>query len=85
MGFAVPLERWFRGPLRQRVRDDLLNGVLAQTGYFEHSTLRELVVGHQEESREYSGPLWAALMFEAFLRKEQAGTPAVSTPVEQCA
>ncbi len=68
MGFAVPIERWFRGPLRQRVRDDLLNGALAGTGFFDQEQLRKLVVGHQEEGREYSGPLWAALMFEAFLR-----------------
>jgi hypothetical protein len=24
MGFAVPLARWFRGPLKQRVRDAVL-------------------------------------------------------------
>ena len=32
MGFAVPLARWFRGPLRQRVRDALLGDRLADTG-----------------------------------------------------
>jgi asparagine synthase (glutamine-hydrolysing) len=85
MGFAVPIEHWFRGPLRQRVRDDLLNGALAQTGYFEQSTLRELVVGHQEQGREYSGPLWSLLMFEAFLRQQQTSSPAERAPVEQCA
>ncbi len=68
MGFAVPIERWFRGPLRQRVRDDVLNGELAGTGYFDQRTLRELVVGHQEQGYDYSGPLWAALMLESFLR-----------------
>ena len=68
MGFAVPIERWFRGPLRQRVRDDLLNGALVDTGFFNREALRKLVVGHQEEGREYSGPLWSLLMFEAFLR-----------------
>lgn len=68
MGFAVPLVHWFRGPLRQRVRDDLLNGALVETGFFKREVLRKLVVGHQEQGREYSGPLWSLLMFEAFLR-----------------
>src|SRR5688572_2300316 len=34
MGFAVPLTRWFRGPLRSRVRDALLGSRLADAGYF---------------------------------------------------
>src|SRR5437016_1227909 len=32
MGFAVPLARWFRGPLRGRLRDALLGERLASTG-----------------------------------------------------
>ena len=34
MGFAVPLARWFRGPLKQRVRDAVLGERLAATGWF---------------------------------------------------
>jgi asparagine synthetase B (glutamine-hydrolysing) len=34
MGFAVPLARWFRGPLKQRVRDAVLGESLASTGWF---------------------------------------------------
>jgi hypothetical protein len=29
MGFSVPLARWFRGPLKQRVRDAVLGERLA--------------------------------------------------------
>jgi asparagine synthase (glutamine-hydrolysing) len=68
MGFAVPVDRWFRGPLRQRVRDDVLNGTLAQTGFFDQGVLQEMVDDHQSGRRDYSGPLWSVLMFEAFLR-----------------
>ncbi len=35
MGFAVPLIRWFRGPLRERIRSALTDGYLEQTGMFE--------------------------------------------------
>ncbi|MDT3670671.1 MAG: amidotransferase 1, exosortase A system-associated [Aromatoleum sp.] len=68
MGFAVPLARWFRGPLRQRVRDALLGETLAATGIFNTDTLRHLVEAHQSGARDYSAPLWSLLMFEAFLR-----------------
>ncbi len=39
MGFAVPLARWFRGPLRQRVRDAVLGDRLASTGFFNRDYL----------------------------------------------
>ena len=72
MGFAVPLSRWFRGPLRKRVRSALLDGALADTGMFERRYLEHLVDSHQSGRREYSGPLWALMMFEAFLRHGEA-------------
>ena len=73
MGFAVPLERWFRGPLKQRVRDAVLGETLAATGIFERSYLEHLVDAHQSGARDYSAPLWTLLMFEAFVRNTAAG------------
>jgi len=68
MGFSVPLAKWLRGPLRDRLRSTLLGDRLAATGYFDHRSLRELVDAHQSGRRDYSSPLWALLMFDAFLR-----------------
>ncbi|GIK85332.1 MAG: amidotransferase 1, exosortase A system-associated [Betaproteobacteria bacterium] len=68
MGFAVPLARWFRGPLRERVRDALLGERLADTGMFERVCLRRLIDDHQSGLRDHSAPLWTLLMFDAFLR-----------------
>jgi len=68
MGFAVPLSRWFRGPLKQRVQQAVLGERLLDTGWFERAALERLVREHQEGSRDHSAPLWTLLMFEAFLR-----------------
>jgi asparagine synthase (glutamine-hydrolysing) len=68
MGFAVPLARWFRGPLRGRVRDALLGSQLAETGYFNPRYLEQLVQQHDSGVRDHSAPLWTLLMFDAFLR-----------------
>jgi len=68
MGFAVPLAKWFRGPLREPVRKAVLGPVLADTGWFDESYLRRLVDDHQAGARDYSTPLWTLLMFESFLR-----------------
>lgn len=47
MGFAVPLARWFRGPLRQRVRDSLLNGQIADSGWFNQKMIEQMVDQHE--------------------------------------
>ena len=76
MGFSVPLARWFRGPLKQRVRDAVLGERLASTGWFNRPYLQQLVDSHQSGASDHSSPLWTLLMFEAFLRNVVDGLPA---------
>jgi asparagine synthase (glutamine-hydrolysing) len=67
MGFAVPLARWFRGPLRERVSAGVLGETLAGTGMFERPVLQRLLDEHQSGKRDHSAPLWTLLMFESFV------------------
>ncbi len=78
MGFAVPLARWFRGPLKERVRHAVLGPRLASTGWFNHDYLQHLVDAHQSGAHDYSAPLWTLLMFEAFLRNVLDESPILS-------
>jgi asparagine synthase (glutamine-hydrolysing) len=78
MGFAVPLAGWFRGPLKQRVRDAVTGPRLADTGWFDAATLDNLVRSHQNGSSDHSAPLWTLMMFEAFLRKVVDGDGAAA-------
>ena len=78
MGFAVPLIRWFRGPLRERVSATVLGERIADSGIFERRMLQHLIDAHQSGARDYSAPLWTILMFDAFLRK-------VADPSSTCA
>ena len=68
MGFAVPLAAWFRGPLRERVREAISGPVLGDAGLFDIRYLTTLIDQHQSGRREHSAVLWAVLMFESFLR-----------------
>ena len=77
-GFAVPLARWFRGPLKARVRQALLGETLLDTGYFRRETLKRLLDEHESGLRDHSSPLWTLLMFEAFLRNVAGGASAQS-------
>jgi asparagine synthase (glutamine-hydrolysing) len=76
MGFAVPLVRWFRGPLRGRIREAILGSTLAELGYFNGNALQQILQQHDSGRRDHSAPLWALLMFEAFMRRQTAAAPA---------
>ncbi|MFQ5959345.1 MAG: XrtA/PEP-CTERM system amidotransferase [Alphaproteobacteria bacterium] len=73
MGFAVPLTAWFRGPLREQVRNALTGQVLTATGMFDMSYVDTLVDQHQSGVRDHAAVLWALLMFESFLRQVHRG------------
>ncbi len=67
MGFAVPLAKWFRGPLKERIREAVTGPRLLDTGWFEADYLAHLLDAHQSGRRDYSSPLWTLLMFDAFM------------------
>jgi asparagine synthase (glutamine-hydrolysing) len=68
MGFAVPLARWFRGPLRARVREALLGGQMAESGWLDTATIGQMVEQHETGVSDHSTPIWTLLMYDAFLR-----------------
>ncbi len=74
MGFSVPMARWLRGPLRERVRKSLLGGAMLDSGMFDPKTVRDMVDQHESGQRDHSTALWTLLMFDAFLRN--AASPA---------
>ena len=82
MGFSVPLARWFRGPLKERVRQAVLGPRLSATGWFNRDYLQHLVDAHQSGDRDYSAPLWTLLMFEAFLRNVLDESPTIQSQPE---
>ncbi|MDW8324020.1 MAG: amidotransferase 1, exosortase A system-associated [Burkholderiales bacterium] len=67
MGFAVPLEHWFRGPLKDRLRAAVLSERMGDSGYFDMGYLRRMIDEHVSGRREHSAALWSLLMFAAFL------------------
>ncbi len=70
MGFAVPLDRWFRGPLADRVRELPRSRWLEDTEIFERKALETIVRHHLQGRRDHAVVIWALLMFEGFLKCE---------------
>ena len=75
MGFAVPLARWFRGPLRERIRAAVKSPALDGTGFFNMEILGRLADEHISGLSDHSTALWTVLMFDAFLRNAHARRP----------
>jgi asparagine synthase (glutamine-hydrolysing) len=69
MGFAVPLESWFRGPLKDRVRQTILSEQFLDWGLFNPDFIREMIDHHQSGRREYSSAIWTLMMLESFQRQ----------------
>jgi asparagine synthase (glutamine-hydrolysing) len=64
MGFGVPVGQWFRGPLRNLLRDALLSPRSLNRGYFRGPEVRRLVNEHLELRADHSFQLWNLLMLE---------------------
>jgi asparagine synthase (glutamine-hydrolysing) len=69
MGFAVPLARWFRGPLGEFARQVLLDPVALGRGYFRVGAVEKLLADHTAGTRDHGHRLWGLLMFELWHRR----------------
>jgi asparagine synthase (glutamine-hydrolysing) len=72
MGFAVPIDMWFRGSLKERIADTVQGDRLKQSGMFVPECLDRLVKEHQSGKRSWSPVLWALLMLDGFLEQQRA-------------
>lgn len=69
MGFAVPIDMWFRGSLKERIADTVRGERLKDAGIFEPESLDRVVREHQIGKRDWSPVLWGLLMFDGFLQQ----------------
>ena len=82
MGFGVPLSYWFRGPLRDFVRDHLLSRQFTQRGIVSPAFVRHMIEEHESKRRDNSDYLWALLMLELwFLNWASAVSEMPAAPV----
>ena len=68
-GFGTPLGRWFRGELRVRTEELLLESRLAADGYLNAAGLRELYTAHRAKRRNFGEALWSLIVLESWYRR----------------
>ena len=69
MGFAAPIDRWLRGPLRDWAADLLDPSSLGGDGLFNVELIRQRWDEHQSGARNWQHPLWTVLMAQAWCRR----------------
>ena len=68
IGFRVPFNEWFRGPLRDFLRDLLTSSTSQIAGICEPEVLQHFVREHIEGSQNHERILWSLSNLEMFLR-----------------
>ena len=74
-GFAIPLGRWFRGPLAGFVRDLLLDGACLGRGIFDPREVRQIVERPARGQEDLDLQLWTLISFELWCRLFLDGRP----------
>jgi asparagine synthase (glutamine-hydrolysing) len=70
MGFAVPLDDWLRGPLKDWAAALLDPKRLAEQGIFDPLVVGDTWRAHLVEGQSFSPKLWPILMFQAWMDEQ---------------
>lgn len=71
-GFAVPIDVWLKGPLRDWAEGLLNETRLRREGYLTPPPIRVRWAEHLNGTRKWHYHLWGILMFQAWLENERA-------------
>lgn len=69
-GFAIPIDAWLRGPLREWAESLLEPKRMESQGYLDTALVQQKWHEHLEGKRRWHYELWGVLMFQAWLESE---------------
>ncbi len=68
-GFAIPIARWLRHELRERLQDTLASRRFIERGIFNAGGIQCLIREHLAQSHDHSERLWLILTYETWARR----------------
>ncbi|MEJ7861505.1 MAG: asparagine synthase (glutamine-hydrolyzing) [Pyrinomonadaceae bacterium] len=69
MGFGVPLTHWFRGEMKDFLRENLLSEKFSKRGIFKPEAIKKLVEEHINAERDHTFQIWTLLMLELWFQR----------------
>ncbi len=69
MGFGVPIGKWFRGEMKEFVREALLSEKALNRGIVRPEMLRKYVDEHTGGTRDHAFQIWTLLMLELWYQR----------------
>ncbi|MEP6789667.1 MAG: asparagine synthase-related protein, partial [Acidobacteriota bacterium] len=69
MGFGVPVGKWFRGEMKDFVRDTLLSPAALGRGIVKAEMIRKYVEEHIAGTRDHASQIWTLLMLELWFQR----------------
>jgi asparagine synthase (glutamine-hydrolysing) len=69
MGFGVPIGKWFRGEMKDFVREALLSQKSLERGIIRPDVIRKYVNEHTNAERDHAFQLWTLLMLELWFQR----------------
>jgi asparagine synthase (glutamine-hydrolysing) len=70
-GFGIPLARWMRGPLADRMRDIVASSAVWNLGLVDRSTFERYHREHASRQVDRSKPLWALYVLDHWLERHK--------------
>jgi len=64
MGFGLPVGAWFRGEIRDFMRDTIISKSSFSKRYFKEGVLGKMIEDHLRKRKDYARQLWTLFMLE---------------------
>ena len=69
VGFRVPVNKWFQGPLKEYLNDHLRSADSKTRGYYDNQVLDRMLDDHMDGRQNHEKLLWALLNLEIWHRQ----------------
>jgi asparagine synthase (glutamine-hydrolysing) len=79
-GFGIPIAEWFKGELRDPLREELSEARLESQGIFVPSEVQRLLTEHMSGRRDHRKALWTLFVFQLWHRRWSEHSTLVQQP-----
>ena len=72
VGFRLPVNEWFRGPMKEYLYENLMGADSLSKGYYRRDTLETIFKEHNDARQNHEKLLWTLLNLELWLKQNEA-------------